>query len=92
MSHRSRLIQELGPIGITEKECVVRWAGLRVFHQSCAAFRYCEVLMTASDDVVKVGDNGWFSREFAAYLARPEKPERETRSRPTRTQIVPGTT
>ena len=33
-------------------------------------FRYCEVSTTASDDVVKVGDNGQFGRE---NLPRPSR-------------------
>ena len=36
----------------------------------------------------EVGDNGCFGREYATYLARPEKPESATSSRPTRTPIV----
>ena len=49
-------------------------------------------MLKGHDDYLRrrdeVGDNGCYGREYAAYLARPEKPEGETSSRPTRTQTV----
>jgi DNA modification methylase len=91
VSNRSRLIEELDKLGIKEQEWC-RTLG-RGFAYS-TIMRRIQILRGLDDYVRRrreVGDNGWFGREFAAHLARPEKPESATNSPRARTQIVPRT-
>ena len=89
--NRQRLLEELDKLGIKE------WEWCRTLGKGFAystIMRRIQILKGLDNYVRRrreVGDNGWFSREYAAHLARPEKPETETSSRPTRTQIVLGT-
>ena len=88
LRHRQRLIKELDARGITEKDWC-RTLG-RGFSYSTVMRRI--QLLKGLDHYLRrraeVGDNGCYGLEYAVYLARPEKPESETSSRPTRPPIV----
>ena len=89
--HRPRLIEILDKLGIKEWH----WCGTlgRGFSYS-TVMRRLQILKGHADYLRRrdeVGENGSYGREYAVYLARPEKPEDETSSRPTRPQIVGGT-
>ena len=86
--HRPRLIEILDKLGIKEWH----WCGTlgRGFSYS-TVMRRIQILKGYTDYLRRrdeVGDNGFFGREYAASLARPEKPETATNSRPTRPQIA----
>ena len=89
--NRPKLIEVLDALGIYEKDWC-RTLG-RGFSYSTVMRRI--QLLKGLDHYLRrraeVGDNGCFGLEYAVYLARPEKPESETSSRPTRPPIVYAT-
>ena len=89
--NRPRLIEILDKLGIKEQQWC-RTLG-RGFSYSTVMRRL--QILKGHDRYLRrrdeVGDNGCYGLEYAAYLARPEKPETETSSRPTRPQIVDET-
>jgi DNA modification methylase len=89
--HRPRLIEILDKLGIKEQQWC-RSLG-RGFSYSTVMRRL--QILKGHDRYLKqrdeVGENGCYGREYAAYLARPEKPEGETSSRPTRPPVVSAT-
>jgi hypothetical protein len=91
LRHRQRLIKKLDKRGIAEKDWC-RTLG-RGFSYSTVMRRI--QLLKGLDHYLRrraeVGDNGCYGLEYAVYLARPEKPESETSSRPTRPPIVYAT-
>jgi DNA modification methylase len=89
--NRPKLIEVLDALGIYEKN----WCSTLGRGFSYASVMRRIQLLKGHDRYLKrrdeVGDNGCFGLEYAAYLARPEKSEAETNSRPTRPQIVDET-
>jgi DNA modification methylase len=91
IENRLRLVDVLDAKRITEKQ----WCRMlgRGFSYT-TIMRRIQVLKGLDrylSERERVGDNGCFGLEHAAYLARPEKPEDATRSRSTRPQIAAGT-
>ena len=86
--HRPRLIETLDKLGIEEQQwCRTLGPGF----SDSTVMRRLQILkghdryLTRRDEV---GENGFYGLKYAAYLARPEKPENGTSSPPGRTQIV----
>ena len=85
---RARLIKELDARGITEQQwCRTLGHGFAY----STIMRRIAILKGHADYVRrrdKVGDNGCYGSVYAAYLARPEKPQDATSSHQMRTPIV----
>ena len=85
---RPRLIEELDKRGIKEWQwCRTLGPGLAypTIMRKIQILKGCDDYLRRRDEV---GDNGLYGRDYAAYLARPEKPDDATSSRSTRTSIV----
>jgi site-specific DNA-methyltransferase (cytosine-N4-specific) len=84
---RPKLIKILDKLGIKE------WHWCRTLGRGFAyptIMRRIQILKGHTDYLRRreeVGDNGYYGRDYAAHLARPEKPDDATSSRSTRTQI-----
>ena len=92
LRHRPRLIKELDKLGITEKALVPHpRTGLLVQHGDAAHSDIERPRSTISGGATRSVTTAATALNMPSYLARPEKPETETSSRPTRPQVVYAT-
>ena len=86
--NRPTLIEILDKLGIIEKD----WCGKGLGISYSTVMRRIQLSKGLDHYLRRRPSEGYkFTLEHAVYLARPEKPEDETSSRPTRTRIAPGT-